>query len=269
MAKSIDEMKADIHKVWPFAWAHKWGSRREVDEGWTVHEEINQPSPIGHGLTELEAWADACSKLPTPEPQEAAPQAQDPWESIKAAQRIANGHMKLMDEIMSAPQPNSTTPELDGSEEDGEPLCIHDKPYHGYCPGCAKDVASANSTAPERPLYQEDGLGDFHYEFSPEAYMDALEAKLMKQAAKMGVLQFRAETAEAAVAQLRAEMERITQQWKDSVDEARDAILNERFGLAESGIESDQVNAVIGIIDDYAYPPLPAPPSERDTQEER
>jgi hypothetical protein len=35
-----------------------------------------------------------------------------------------------------------------------------------------------------------------------------------------------------------------------AIGEIRDAVLNERFQLAEAGLDSDQVNAVLGIIDD-------------------
>lgn len=38
----------------------------------------------------------------------------------------------------------------------------------------------------------------------------------------------------------------------------RDAVLYERFQLAEAGLDSDQVNAVLGIIDDY-NPSVPEP----------
>jgi hypothetical protein len=53
-----------------------------------------------------------------------------------------------------------------------------------------------------------------------------------------------------AAYRLRAEGE-----WRKAVDAVRDAVLNERFGLAEAGCDSDQINAVLGIIDDYGYPP--------------
>lgn len=35
-----------------------------------------------------------------------------------------------------------------------------------------------------------------------------------------------------------------------SLDDIRDAVLHERFQLAEAGLDGDQVNAILGIIDD-------------------
>lgn len=35
------------------------------------------------------------------------------------------------------------------------------------------------------------------------------------------------------------------------IGDIRDAVLNERFQLAEAGLDCDQVNAVLGIIDDH------------------
>lgn len=37
----------------------------------------------------------------------------------------------------------------------------------------------------------------------------------------------------------------------DAIGEIRDAVLNERHQMAEAGFDCDQVNAVLGIIDDY------------------
>jgi hypothetical protein len=42
-------------------------------------------------------------------------------------------------------------------------------------------------------------------------------------------------------------------------NEMRDAVLNERGSLAEAGLDSDQVNAVLGVIDDYM--PAQSPPA--------
>jgi hypothetical protein len=36
-----------------------------------------------------------------------------------------------------------------------------------------------------------------------------------------------------------------------ALDEIRNAVLHERFQLAEAGLDCDQVNAVLGIIDDH------------------
>lgn len=35
-----------------------------------------------------------------------------------------------------------------------------------------------------------------------------------------------------------------------SIERIRDAVLNERYQLAEAGLDCDQVNAVLGVIDD-------------------
>jgi hypothetical protein len=49
-----------------------------------------------------------------------------------------------------------------------------------------------------------------------------------------------------------------------AVEEMRDAILNERDSLAESGITSDQVNDVLGVVDDYtAFIKPPTTPEAR------
>lgn len=49
-------------------------------------------------------------------------------------------------------------------------------------------------------------------------------------------------------------LEEVYSAWRFAVNEVRDAVLNERNGLAESGIEGCQVNGVLGIIDDFGYP---------------
>lgn len=36
----------------------------------------------------------------------------------------------------------------------------------------------------------------------------------------------------------------------DAIYDIRDAVLNERYQLAEAGLDCDQINAVLGIIDD-------------------
>lgn len=36
----------------------------------------------------------------------------------------------------------------------------------------------------------------------------------------------------------------------NAIEDIRDSVLNERFQLAEAGLDCDQVNAVLGIIDD-------------------
>lgn len=36
----------------------------------------------------------------------------------------------------------------------------------------------------------------------------------------------------------------------EAIETIRDSVLHERFQLAEAGLDSDQVNAVLGIIDD-------------------
>lgn len=52
-----------VEQKHPFAWCHKWGGWRDGETGYVIHEEINQPSRIGAGETEAEAWADASTKL--------------------------------------------------------------------------------------------------------------------------------------------------------------------------------------------------------------
>lgn len=36
-----------------------------------------------------------------------------------------------------------------------------------------------------------------------------------------------------------------------SIDSIRDAVLHERYQLAEAGLDCDQVNCVLGVIDDF------------------
>jgi hypothetical protein len=55
-------------------------------------------------------------------------------------------------------------------------------------------------------------------------------------------------TSNANVAAAQDEIERLRAQW----EEMRDCVLNERDSLAESGMTSDQINAVLGVIDDHA-----------------
>ena len=50
------------------------------------------------------------------------------------------------------------------------------------------------------------------------------------------------------IATLKAQIATLTAQWEDM----RDCVLNERDSLAESGMTSDQINAVLGVIDDHA-----------------
>lgn len=40
-------------------------------------------------------------------------------------------------------------------------------------------------------------------------------------------------------------------EYMDAMETIRDAVLNERFQMAEAGFSNDQVNAVLGIIDDH------------------
>jgi hypothetical protein len=49
------------------------------------------------------------------------------------------------------------------------------------------------------------------------------------------------------IAELQAEVERLNR----SIADIRDAVLHERYQLAEAGLQSDQVNCVLGIIDDH------------------
>jgi hypothetical protein len=49
----------------------------------------------------------------------------------------------------------------------------------------------------------------------------------------------------------------------EAIARIRDAVLHERYSMAEGGFTSEQVNSVLAIIDDFT-PPAPAPPAEDD-----
>lgn len=52
--------------------------------------------------------------------------------------------------------------------------------------------------------------------------------------------------ANAAIQEAAERLEALT----EAIETIRDSVLHERFQLAEAGLDADQVNAVLGIIDD-------------------
>jgi hypothetical protein len=64
---------------------------------------------------------------------------------------------------------------------------------------------------------------------------------------------------EAALAESAKERDAEVERLRLAFTGIRDSVLNERYQLAEAGLDNDQVNAVLGIIDDA----IPPPPEEQ------